>query len=120
MKKRILVILMVLVFAATAFGADLAARYSGEKAASASITTGPGLFYGFLIATDSTTAITVSIYDGTTASGNEIIPTVTVPTASDYRLQAIYPPVPIRYYTGIYVSISSTDCKYSVYYLPGE
>ena len=118
MKKKILVVLMVLLFAVCAWAQDNAARYSGSKAASALITTGQGLFYGVLIATDSTTAITVNVYDNTAASGSKIIPSITVPTAADYRLQGIYPPVPIRYYNGLYVSISSTDCAYSVYYLP--
>lgn len=116
--KKILIVLCVLLFAVGAWAQDQAARYSGSKAASALIASGEGLFYGVLIATDSTTGITVNVYDNTAASGSKIIPAITVPTASDYRLQAIYPPVPIRYYTGIYVSVSSTDCTYEVYYLP--
>ena len=119
--KKLFIVICIVLMAFVAYAADQAARYSGEKAASGAITAGQGLFYGFLIATDSTTAVTVSIHDNATAaSGSEVIPTVTVPTAADYRMQAIYPPVPIRYYNGLYVSISTTDCKYSVYFLPGE
>jgi hypothetical protein len=117
MKKGIIIIAAVLLIAVSAFAAEWA-RYSGSKAASASITTGEGLFYGALIATDSTTGITVNIYDSTTASGSKLIPTTVVPTSSAYRKEAIYPPIPIRYYNGIYVSISSTDCAYEVYYRP--
>jgi|GEM_PF-4840534 hypothetical protein len=115
--KKLFIVLCVLLMAAGAWAAD-SARYSGSKAASASIATGEGYFYGVLIATDSTTGITVNVYDSTAASGSKLIPTIVANTSSIDRFKAIYPPVPVRYYNGIYVSISSTDCAYEVYYLP--
>lgn len=116
--KKLFIALLVLIFASVAYAADQAARYSGEKAASGAIATGRGLFHGFMIATDSTTSITVSVYDNTAASGSEMIPTSVIVSDGSTRTQTVFFPVPIRYYNGIYFSISTTDCKYSVYYTP--
>ena len=114
--KKAVIVLVVLLMATLAWAQE--ARYSGSKAASASIATGGGLFYGILVATDSTTGITLNVYDNTAASGSKIIPSVVCVTDASTRVSTIFPPAPIRYYTGLYVTVSSTDCAYEVYYLP--
>ena len=72
--------------------------------ASGLIRTGSGLFYGFLVGTDGANDPTISIFDNTTNSGAEIVPTNTY-DASVLGLNGIALPG-IHCTNGIYIEIT--------------
>ncbi len=76
---------------------------SMEQTADATIFTGRGYFHQLIIMPDGTNAVTVSIYDNTASSGDEILPTMTF--AGDGGPQAT-PPTWIAVNTGIRVDVS--------------
>ncbi len=83
MKKLFCIIAIILLLAGGAPAVEWG-RGSGSQTADALIYTGEGVFYGIMVATDATNAVTVSVYDGTTATGTKLIPTSVV-TTSRYR-----------------------------------
>lgn len=91
---------------------------SGQQTADALIFTGPGVFHGIIVSTDSANAVTVNVYDGVTAAGTRLIPESVVTTSSTDRIQAIKPPGgPVLFYTGLYVDITCAGtAKYVVYF----
>ena len=93
------------------------ANTSGELSADALVFTGEGYFYGIMVATDGTNNCTISIYDNTSASGTELIPTWVAVTNSANRAQYFSLPTPVRFGTGIYVDITCAGTAgYTVYY----
>ena len=113
--KKILIALLIVLFATTAFAAM---KNSGAKSADALIATGQGVFYGIIVSTDSTNAVTLDIYDNTSASGTKLIPTSTITTASDDRIQSITFENGVEFYKGIYVDITCAGTVgYNVYYI---
>jgi len=82
---------------------------SAEQTADAAITTSQGLFHGIAVITDATNSVTVKVYDNATAaSGTKLIPDWTVTTSTTDRIQtySVYPPV--RYYSGLYIDITTS------------
>jgi len=90
---------------------------SVTKTASACILESKGLFYGILLTTDATNAVTLDIYDSTTASGTKIIPTSTITTNSADRLRSLSFALPLHVSNGIYVNVTcSGTVTYMVYF----
>ena len=67
---------------------------------------GPCDFRGMLVGTDGANDPTVTVYDNTAASGNEVIPTVTFDAASNGLNGVTLPGDGARCDTGIYVGIT--------------
>jgi len=91
---------------------------STEQTGSALLLTGTGVFYGILVMTDGTNAVTVDIYDNTSAAGTaKFIPTWVVPTSATDRAKSAWIAPGHSITTGIYVNITcSGTVKYKVYY----
>lgn len=104
--KKAIVILIVLLFAATVYAwtPDEYAHSSGEKTADTTILTGQGFFKQLIIMPDGTNDVTVSIYDNTASSGTKIVPTMTF--AGNGGAQAT-PPVWVSVSTGIRVDVTT-------------
>lgn len=84
------------------------------------ILTGEGLFLGFLIGTDAVNDPTITIYDNTEASGEEIVPTNTY-DASLYGLNGWSPSVPVEVANGIYVEITCAGaCEVTPLFTPWQ
>jgi hypothetical protein len=117
MKKVLTIVAIIMLLAAPLFAQDYV-RGSGQQTADALIVTGPGVFHGIIVSTDSTNAVTVNVYDGITATGTRLLPEFVVTTSSTDRIQAIKPPGgPALFYTGLYVDITcSGTAKYVVYF----
>ncbi len=73
--------------------------------ASGQVTTKSAVLLGMQIGTDSANDPTVTIYDGTNNTGNEIVPTTTY-DASALGLNGFVCPYSKRAYNGIYVEIA--------------
>jgi len=117
MKKIFCIIVIILLISVNAFAVDDWIKSSGQQTTDALITTGQGYFSGIILVTDATNAITVDIYDGTTATGTKLIPTTVITTSAIDRIQAIRVPAPVIFWNGIYVDITcSSTAKYVVYY----
>ncbi len=117
MKKILSILAIILMLAGAGFAQDWT-KGSGAQTASALIYTGEGVFHGIVVASDSANAITVSVYDGITATGTKLIPTRVVPTSATNRGETITPPNgPVRFYTGLYVEITcSGTAGYVAYF----
>lgn len=121
MKRKLLtIVIAVLLLAGIAYaGGTLGwVKHTSTQTASASITTSSGYFHGILFVTDGSTSNTVNVYDNASgaASGDKLLPTNTViTTAAANRLTSISFAPPIRFYNGLYVTVSST-IEYMVYY----
>lgn len=118
MKKKLLLAILIILFISTgAWAAGKAWVKQGDsETASASVVTGAGLFHSIIFSTNGTNANTVNIYDNTAASGTKLIPTDTrITTSATDRIQTITFDPPVRFYTGIYVSVDST-IAYMVYF----
>ena len=90
---------------------------SVTKTGSACILESKGLFYGILLITDGTNAVTLDIYDNTTASGIKIIPTTTVTTSAADRIRSLSFALPLHVSNGIYVNVTcSGTVTYMVYF----
>jgi hypothetical protein len=106
---------IVLFVASLSMANDIVWPNKSTKTASASITTGPGVFGGIVLATDGTNAVTLTVYDSSAASGTKLFPTMTITTSATDRIQSIA--FPVRYYTGLYVSITCAgSVEYTVYF----
>jgi len=79
---------------------------STEKTADAAIDTGAGYFYGMILATDGTNAVTVDIYDNTSASGTVLVPTFVITTSATDRVRSLSFDPPVAYNNGVYVDIT--------------
>ena len=79
MKKLLVIILAILFVATVAFAADWT-KGSGAKAASAVISTKSGILRQVIVTTASTNAVTVDLYDNPSAgAGTKLIPTWVIP-----------------------------------------
>jgi hypothetical protein len=91
---------------------------SGAKTADALIASGDNALRGFIIQTDGTNDVTITIYDGLTATGNELTPTAFTVTGSDNYGGVV--DLHVRSRIGIYADITTAGtCSYVVYYNPG-
>lgn len=88
---------------------------SGQKVANAAIKTSEGYLGGFLISTNKTDDLELTLFDNPSAgSGTELIPAIPI-KGSDYYGGALFD-VPIRFTTGCYATITGTGPKYTIYY----
>lgn len=98
------------------------AKQGDQETADAAITTSGGIFSGIMVIPGNSYPVTVDVYDNATAaSGTKLIPTTIVYAASSAYSQSplIKPPVPVRFYNGIYVDITvnaSGSVAYMVYW----
>jgi hypothetical protein len=114
--KKIFIVLMILVFAATSWAADLK---SVGKTADAAVTTGSGYLKGIIAHTDGTNSVTFAVYDhATAASGSKLFSTLTVTTSSANRATVIsFDDHECPYVNGIYVDITTSGTiTYDVYF----
>lgn len=115
--KRILIVCLILLFAAASYGASFV-TYS-SKTASGLVTTGSGYYYGVKVNTDGTNAATVVIYDNTAASGTAIDPSTVYTTSATLRAAASGSNPPRRYYNGLYVALTcSGTATVTVEFMP--
>lgn len=77
-----------------------------KKSSSDVVYTGRCKLYGILIGTDGTNDPTVTVFDNTSAAGNEVIPTVTYDASLQGLSGATMPGEGILCKNGIYVEIS--------------
>lgn len=113
MKKRISVICFTMLLLLSAYAYAIVSYSTGAIAISGKYVTGQGALTGVLIITDGTNAATVAVYDGS-SSGRVLFGPVTLAGAS-YFGGATWE-IPIRYTTGVYVTVSGTGAKTIVYY----
>ena len=89
--------------------------YHVKKTVSGLIITGESHFYGFTLGTDGVNDPTVTLYDNTAASGNEIVPTTTY-DASALGLSGMLLGHAVYCRNGIYVELSAVGTKEIVIY----
>jgi len=114
--KRLFIVLMILFFAATAWGADLK---SVGNTASAVITAGTGYLKKIIIVSDSTNAVTFVIYDhATAASGNKLFSSRTITTSATERATVIqFYGQECPYFLGLYTDLTTAGTvAYDVYF----
>lgn len=105
----VILILNMLIFPAYA-------ERSAEKTGDAAIVTGSGDFLGIMVVPDGTNDVTVSVYNNTAASGNELIPTFICSGSTDACVVG-FEKGENQYNTGIYVDITTSGTvTYMVYY----
>jgi len=117
-KKRVTVIVcicLMMLMPLMAFAETL--NSSGEKTADALIKLGHGYLAGIMLVTDGTNAVTVSVYDGATATGTKLIPDWVVTTSSTDRAQYLQLPGAVQFGTGCFVDITTAGTvAFVVYY----
>ena len=122
MKKNFLKVLFAVVLLLFLVVSSLAVdwcNYSPVKTASAKILQGAGTFYGVVVATDGTNAVTMSVYDNIAASGTLIVPTTVIPSSATNRVFAVGFTPAVKFNNGLYVAVSVAgggSCSYVVYY----
>lgn len=84
---------------------------------SATVHTGNCVFGGFLVGGDSINNPTITIYDNTSAAGDEVVPTATYDAEAE-GLNGFSPVKPIRCRKGIYVerTLAAGAAEITVYY----
>jgi uncharacterized protein YxeA len=116
MKKILIVILTLIVFASLAYAA-LNMKSVGNTTGDL-IVTGSGNLKGLIIHTDGTNSVTVTVYDNTSATGSKLFSTFTVTTSSANRTTTIgFDDKECPFFTGIYVDVTTSgNVTYDVYY----
>lgn len=93
--------------------------YSATKTGDSLIHTGAGWFYGFVVFTDGTNAVTLKIYDGVDATGSRIGPDFYCSSSSTNRTCVFGTgDLPLGFNTGLYVDVTSSDATpdFTVFY----
>ena len=110
MKKRILIILFIILteVSAHAYDTDFARPSAVYTADQASIVTGGGYFYGLIVMTDGTNAVTVKIYDNTATTGTRILPDWLVTTGSSDRYQRLDFNPPLSFNSGVSIDVTTS------------
>ena len=119
MNKYLWLIVVCLVMIATSSGSADRVFYADIQTGSALISTGWTEFHGIVATGDGTNAITVDIYDNTSAAGSKIVPTITFAQSATTKTQAYGVSTPVQCRTGIYVNVSVAGAgtvSYTVYY----
>lgn len=119
MKRTMFFILIAVAILTMGFTPNEYMGYSGTKTADTLIHTGPGWFYGFVVFTDGTNAVTLKIYDNTSAAGTRIGPDFYCSTSSDNRTCVFGTgDIPVPFNTGLYIDITSVDATpdYTIFY----
>jgi len=94
-------------------------KASGEGTSSKALGTGQCVFKGIWVATDGTNAVTVNVYDASTATGKKLVPSFTVPGASMYGGAMFDPGVLVNNDVFVDVSTSGT-VSWQVYFDNGR
>ena len=93
----------------------ITATSSGRKTANAQITNRPSLLTALVFDPAATLPATVTIYDGTSNAGTELLHLDTVNlTTSEAVVVAFNHPVEAK--TGLYAEVSGTGCAYIVHF----
>jgi hypothetical protein len=90
-------------------------KITGELTASGQAVGGKCVFYGIIIQTDGVNNVTFSVYHGTDATGDPLVPENSVVEGGS-RLAAIGYAAGIACPNGIYLSISGTGGKAQILY----
>jgi len=111
--KRVLLSTLILIFiAVSAYAADVVAKH---ETATATVTTVSSYFYGVLVTPDGTNDVTITVYNGTSTSGDKITPAMTF--AGDGGTQYLPLQNPIACPHGVHVVATTTGTvEYVVYY----
>ncbi len=106
MKKRIGIFIgILLLLAGIVWAADFS-QTSGSKTASALIDSSPGLLDGFVVITDGTYPVTITLYDNTASSGTVLLPATVITTSAANRATMVSFDPPWRYSVGLYALAS--------------
>ena len=121
MKAKITALILAILImsgSAWAFNPEEHMGYSATKTADALIHTGAGWFYGFVVKTDGTNAVTFQIYDALTGTGTRIGPDFICSTSSTNRTCVFGTGLAVPFSTGLYINITSTDESpdYTIFY----
>jgi len=118
MKYIINVVLGLLLAGIMVGPAQAQMKSTGARTGDSLINSGITLFGGIIVVTDGTNAVTVEIYDNTSAAGAKLIPTWVVTTSATQRSASIGFGAPIKCMNGIYVDITTSGTvEYTVYYM---
>jgi hypothetical protein len=118
MKKilSILFSLMIIFISSFVYSQD-SCLVSTTQTADAKIVSGAGIFYGIVVNTDGASAVTITVYDNTAASGSTMIDSWVVTTSATTRAQAQGSLPGVAFSNGIYVDITSAgSVSYKVFY----
>lgn len=117
MKKKIGIIIGILMLATAAWAIEYLPRPTWNTA-SALIDSGPGVLDGFVVITDGTNSVSITLLDAATANSSTILwATMVAVTSSANRATAVSLSPPWRYMTGVYAVTSSTGTySYAVNY----
>jgi len=121
MKAKITALILAILIvsgSAWAFNPREHMGYSATKTADALIHTGAGYFYGFVVKTDGTNAVTFAIHDALTATGTRIGPDFICSTSSTNRTCVFGTGLAVPFSTGLYINITSDDLTpdYTIFY----
>jgi hypothetical protein len=114
--KKVFIVLMIVLFAATSLAADLK---SVGNTTDAAITAGSGYLKGIIVHSDGTNSVTFAVYDNATAaSGSKLFSTWTVTTSAANRTAAIgFNDQECGFVNGMYVDITTSGTvTYDVYF----
>lgn len=117
MKRAYILFLIFMMIAAPALAGPWM-KQGDVETASALITAKSGLLHGMIVTTDGTYASTVDIYDNASeGSGTKLVPQFLVTSSATDRVQALSFSPPVRFYKGLYVTITSSGTdSYMVYW----
>ena len=92
-------------------------KATNDLTADAAAVSGRCNLHGLWFATDGTNAVTVNIYDNTTATGNTIIPESIISTTSAGQIAVMDFNPPLLMENGVYVDITTAGTvTFKVYY----
>lgn len=116
MKRKILLFVILILFCVL----NVYAAESVKLSATGQAYTGKCILHGYIIGTDGTNNPTITIYDGTSTSGEEIIPTAEYDAAAlGVNGVVLSENASIECKTGIYVSITTSGtCEVVAIYTP--
>jgi len=83
---------------------------SGQITASQVVTAKAGLLFGLILTGAAAAASTIDLYDhATLASGDRLVPQISfIATADNDRIKVITFPVPVKFFNGLYLNITTT------------
>ena len=117
MKKLITVILIVtLLFTSVCFAQPVFTKSSGILSSTGAIYAKPGILTGCLALTDGTHNAILTLYDGTSASGNML---VQIPVTAAALFGGATFEIPVSFGTALYATVSGTGATFIVYYNVG-
>lgn len=112
MKKIFAVLLVILSLAVSSYA--VVTYSSNTISGSKVVVSGVGAMTGLLIMTDGTNAVTATVYDSLDTSGKILVGPMVV-SGSAYFGGATWE-IPVRYSTGLYITLSGSGGKAIVYY----